>query len=106
MLSPWRATGNDGEKLADALERLTTVLVEHLAELIKELLAQAPPVSSRDPAATWTASLRFASQACVRNAHAAANRRLSGRWLFREVHAGLCVSQMTRERPRRHHQTH
>ncbi|MFC5198271.1 hypothetical protein [Streptomyces kaempferi] len=43
MLSQWRATGNDGEKLADALERLTTVLVEHLAELTKELLAQAPP---------------------------------------------------------------
>lgn len=38
LLGGWRSTGRGGEALADAFERLTTVLVEHMALEEKEIL--------------------------------------------------------------------
>ncbi|MDX3072626.1 hemerythrin domain-containing protein [Streptomyces sp. MI02-7b] len=50
LLSPWRTTAHGGEELADALDRLLTALLEHMALEEKEIL---PLAEKYITAAEW-----------------------------------------------------
>ncbi|MFJ4985347.1 hemerythrin domain-containing protein [Streptomyces sp. NPDC088732] len=50
LIAGWRSTGRDGERLADAFERLLTVLIEHMALEEKEIL---PLAAQHVTAAEW-----------------------------------------------------